>query len=271
MMKELQEKRKEKMTRKLVTIYEQLSDYSKEEIDAEIAKLTDDNKKIFYLRNGDNLECPTPSIEFTGTMKKKYFNIVNLMRQHLATSSKYLRGTIYWQLNKINPNYSKEDYQKAISMLTDWEKDIIFSRYGEDLEMPIDYKTRKFSYKKVNQVLNHIKRILLKMNKSEERKENIPQVSNELREFYIRAIELLKNPLLINLLLDMPVKDAIILAIIILSYIENRNISIEDIANLLEVDIYVIEEDYRRMLLKFKESINDYIDIVNNEKNKVLW
>ena len=69
----------------------------------------------------------------------------------------------------------------------------------------------------------------------------------------------------------MPVKDAIILAIIILSYIENRNISIEDIANLLEVDIYVIEEDYRRMLLKFKESINDYIDIVNNEKNKVLW
>lgn len=251
------------------TIYEMIPNYSKEEIDAEISKLKGNNKKIFYLRNGDNLEWPTPSPKFNNDMKKRYYGIVNLIKRHLAVSSKYIQGTIYWQLNKMAPNYSKDDYQKAISKLTKWEKNIIFSYYGDNLDVPIDYKREKYN-NQINKILNHI---IIILSKIKETKKEI-KVTNELQEFYIRALEMLKNPLLLTLLLDMQVKDAIILALIILSYIENRDISIEDIANLFEVDICVIKDDYRRMLLKFKDNINDYIDIglitINNENSKVL-
>ena len=254
-----------KMPKKLISIYDQLSEYSKEEIDAEIAKLKDEDKKIFYLRNGDNLELPISAPEFNSKMRTRYYSIVNLMKIHLKTNSKYLKGTIYYQLNKLNSNYTKEDYNRAITMLSASEKAIIFARYGEDLDKPIDPKTRKFSYQKVNQVLNRIIIILSKTNE-------INDVSNDLREFYIRAIELLKSPVLMKLLLNISIKEAIILAIIILSYLENRDININDIANLLEVDVNDLQKDYRRMLLMFKENINNYLNLVldNLDNNDLL-
>ena len=75
-----------------------------------------------------------------------------------------------------------------------------------------------------------------------------------------------------KLFLNISIKEAIILAIIILSYLENRDININDIANLLEVDVNDLQKDYRRMLLMFKESINSYLNLVldNLDNNDLL-
>ena len=86
------------------------------------------------------------------------------------------------------------------------------------------------------------------------------EVTIELREFYIRAIELLKSPVFMKILLNLSVKEAIILAIIILSYLENREINSKDIAILLNMDIFTFQNYYRQMLLLFKENINEFLN-----------
>ena len=259
-----QERKKKTMPKKLMSIYEQLDKYTKEEIDSEIAKLKDEDKRIFYLRNGDDLEHPKSSLEFTDNMKTRYYNIVTLMRTHLASPSKYIRGTIFYQLNNINPNYTKEDFLKAISMLSIEEKAIITSRYGDDLDKPISPKTKKVNYREINKILKHIIDILA--NRVLDNQEADEEKFNELREFYIRAIELLKSPIFMKLLINLSVKDAIILAIIILSYLENKEINLEDLANLLEIDIVTFKKDYKKMLLLFRDNINEYLNThLNND------
>ncbi len=257
-----------KMLKKL-SIYERLSSYSREEIDAEIEKLKPKEKEIFYLRNGTDLDNPKSSSEFTNSMKTRYYNIVDKIESNLKYPKKFIRGTIYYQLELLNPKYTKEEMDKAISLLDDSEKAIIVARYGSDLEKPVLSKDRKFSYGKLKIVLNHIINILNNMFDSKVINEELivspkkqikeKEVSKELREFYIRTIELLKQPVFMKLLLNLSIKDAIILAMIILSYLENREINLEDIANLLEVDINTIRKDYQRMLILFKENINEYL------------
>ena len=188
-------RRKErKMAKRLLSIYDKLRDYDRNLINEEIAKLSEEDKKIFYLRNGNDLDNPQSSEEFTDNMRVKYYKIVNTIERHL----KY-------------PTYNQKS-----NML---QKD---------------------------------------------------EIKVELREFYIRAIELLKMPVFTKLLLNLTVKEAIILAIIILGYLENKEVNLNTIADLLEIDVNDILEDYRKMLLMFKENINEYvnnaINYLNNSK-----
>ena len=111
-------------------------------------------------RNGDDLENPKSVSEFSNTMKKRYYNIILLLKKHLAPEPLYIRGTIFYQLHRYNSKYTKEEVLNAISMLSPEEKEIITSRYGEDLNIRIDCKNRKYDYSKVRMVLNHILSIL---------------------------------------------------------------------------------------------------------------
>ncbi len=263
---EQKKERKRTMSKKNISIYEQFSNYSKEEIDAEIANLKDKDKKIFYLRNGDDLEHPKVSPEFTSSMQTRYYNIIGLMKKHLRAPKKYIKGTIFYQLYKLNPNFTKEEYIKAISLLSAKEKNIINSRYGTDLDKPIEYQARDFNYKSVRKVLIHIINILtenseiMNLENTQDNEIVSNEVTIELREFYIRAIELLKSPVFMKILLNLSVKEAIILAIIILSYLENREINSKDIAILLNMDIFTFQNYYRQMLLLFKENINEFLN-----------
>ena len=79
-------------------------------------------------------------------MKLRYQQIVRLIKIHLASSKKYVRGTIYYQLHNLNSNYNKEDYLKAINMLSAEEKDIIYKYYRKNI-FRLKY-TRNFNSKK---------------------------------------------------------------------------------------------------------------------------
>ena len=186
------------MSKKLITIYEKLKKYSKEEIDNEIAKLSVEEKKIFYLRNGEDLNHPNPSPEFNSEMQGRYYIIVNKIERHLI---------------------------------------------------------RKNSIQTANK---EPKSVVIAASKNETSKNN--EVSIELREFYIRALDMLKQPAFMKLLLNLSVKEAIILAIIILSYLEGRNINIADMANLMETDVNDIKEDTKKVLIMFKANILKYLN-----------
>ena len=181
------------MSKKLITIYEKLKKYSKEEIDNEIAKLSVEEKNIFYLRNGEDLNHPNPSPEFNSEMQGKYYIIVNKIERHLI---------------------------------------------------------RKNSIQTANK---EPKSVVIAASKNNE-------VSIELREFYIRALDMLKQPAFMKLLLNLSVKEAIILAIIILSYLEDKNINIADMANLMETDVNSIKKDTKKVLIMFKENITEYLN-----------
>ena len=74
-----------------------------------------------------------------------------------------------------------------------------------------------------------------------------------------------------KLLWNLSIKDAIMLAIIILSYLENKKIDLNDIANLLECDIKDLQENYKKVLLLFRDNINEYfINALNYMYDKDL-
>ena len=60
-------------------------------------------------------------------------------------------------------------------------------------------------------------------------------------------------------ILNLSVKEAIILALIFLSYLENREITLEDISNLLEINIDILRKYYKKVLIIFKDNINEYL------------
>ncbi len=199
----LDKSRKRKMSKKLITIYERLKKYSKEDIDNEIAKLSLEDKKIFYLRNGDDLDHPIPSPEFNVEMQSRYYSIVNKIERHL------IKKCSIQALSDVKPSVLRK------SLIIDISQDEIIEN---------------------------------------------SEVTIELREFYIRALEMLKKPEFMKLFLNLSVKEAIILAIIILSYLEGKNINIVDIANLMETDVKNIKDDVKKVLILFKENIIEYLN-----------
>ena len=259
--------------RRIKTIYECLEEYSKEEVDIGIALLNDRDKKIIYYRYGEDLEHPviTDSWDFQKYKSLLYVTIFARIRKNIAkikgegniTMPKKLL-TIYQKLN----NHTKEDIDALIAKLPEEDKKIFYLRNGEDLEHPVSSveltsNDKVKYYKIVNKMarqLNYSKENILT------KKENNNPTSVELIEFYLRTIALLKSQQFMQLLLNNTIKDAIILAIIINSYLEKITLKVEDIASLLNEDIDIIRKDLKRVLILFNNNITDCL---NNTINKI--
>lgn len=66
---------KEKMKR-IKTIYQLLSDYTKEEVDSIIITASEADKKLIRLRYGDDLENPQPLCRFTNTENAMFYSVL---------------------------------------------------------------------------------------------------------------------------------------------------------------------------------------------------
>lgn len=71
--------------KKIKTIYEYFSEYTKEDIDAVLAMLTEEEKKLITLRYGDDLENPQTSEYWTIADSKRFYGtLIDKIKKILA-------------------------------------------------------------------------------------------------------------------------------------------------------------------------------------------
>ena len=78
-------KGKEKMAKQLQSIYEYFKNYSREQIDDMLLKLTDEERKLITLRYGDDLDNPISSSEWNTEYQNKFYgSLLPKMKRLLA-------------------------------------------------------------------------------------------------------------------------------------------------------------------------------------------
>lgn len=290
----------ENMARKLKSIYEYFSDYTKEQINEMLLKLTDEERKLITLRYGEDLDNPSAGLKFTKEDQYRFYgSLIPRMRWLLETidkghevTTRHLR-TIYEYFNV----YTREQIDAMISKLKDEERELITKRYGEDLDNPATSSewTKKDQDKFYGYLVPKMKKLLAapeyKFRKSRTRKQpeqsiisneeskeivreqpNVPtqeiieqpesNVSNNTtlnKDDYVKILELLRTPDFYQIMTKLSVKEAIIISLK-LGYVDGKYFSTESIANFLGIDTQEVRDITTKVLLVYKENLNQFID-----------
>lgn len=201
-----------KMKKRLKNIYEYFNNYSREEIDLMLLKLSDDEKELIKLRYGDNLDIPVTSENWGKEQNSLFYgSLVPKMKRLLA-----------------NPNNKRKPYERKNPSV------------DRQLGVPKEEK-------------------------------NSLELENSLEE-NVQLLANLRTPILNEILKKLSYKEAII-SCLKLGYVDDKYYSNESICRFLEIDESEVNEILKKVLLLYKEEINNYIncaiDIVDNQNDKV--
>ena len=201
-----------KMKKRLKNTYEYFNNYSREEIDLMLLKLSDDEKELIKLRYGDNLDIPVTSENWGKEQNSLFYgSLVPKMKRLLA-----------------NPNNKRKPYERKNPSV------------DRQLGVPKEEK-------------------------------NSLELENSLEE-NVQLLANLRTPILNEILKKLSYKEAII-SCLKLGYVDDKYYSNESICRFLEIDESEVNEILKKVLLLYKEEINNYIncaiDIVDNQNDKV--
>ncbi len=192
------EDKKIKKPRKVFTVYELLNDYTREEINEMIAHLEGEDKALFDLRFGDNLdERYAPNLD--ENQKKKFFNYLLPKMKRILKKSTYKSPKMYaiedGKTKKIRKvltvyemlrDYTREEINEMIASLEGEDKALFDLRFGNNLDERYapnwdeNQRTKFYSC-----LLPKMKRILKKLksgkkgSKTRENSDSVPPVQNE--------------------------------------------------------------------------------------------
>ena len=158
--------------RKILSIYESLSDFTKEEVNNELDKLSEKDKALILKAYGEDLEHPVRSEGWNPGMNNKLTTLKHRIKDKLVKArirQAYKKEdpiilieepqvTIITPVkaeNKVTSlydrfeKYGKENIDSIIESLNDHEKEVLLSAYGKDLEHPeqgFDWKKHKTEF-----------------------------------------------------------------------------------------------------------------------------
>lgn len=185
-------------------------------------------------------------------------------------------NNIYEYFNK----YSKEEINEVISKLSDYEKELLYYIYGNDLENPV--KNEKCDKDKSSRfqgwVLPKMKSMLSSLRKEEnvqdaedemslehsnnnvdEKSQSLSIKEDLIKDDYIEILNIMKNLKFGDMLNTLSVKEAIIICLR-LGYVGNKYFSTKSIADFLGVEEEEVIETTKKVLLLYKDNINNYVD-----------
>lgn len=201
--------KKDKMSRRLRTIYEYFSDYTKEQIDAMIETLSNEEKELLTKRYGIDLENPT-GIKLNKEENNKYY------------------GTLIPKMRKLLKSQNKP-------------KQIKKAKTKETL-VTIPNETPNITSKLEEQVLP--------------KQTAIDTIE---KDDYIKLMELLRTPIFTKMLTVYSPKE-IMISSLKLGYIDGKCFSNKAISEFLGIDTQEIIDTTKRILLDYKDKINQVID-----------
>lgn len=162
-------------------------------------------------------------------------------------------------------SYTREQVDEMLGKLTDEERELIRLRYGMDLNNPICGRLSEVQFKKFYGCLvPKMRRLLFNLNKdindSIEVVADIKDDSNNItKEECEKVLCLLRTSSFNQMLNVLSVKDAVIVSLS-LGYIDGKYFSTDSIAEFLGMEESEVIETLSKVLLLYKENINQYID-----------
>ena len=222
----LEKGEKENMARKYQTIYEYLNDYTKEQIDEMLEKLSDEEKALVLARYGEDLNNPV-----------------------FGKLSKQQRGGFYGALvpkmKKLLSNSNNNIKEKSEKIET--KEDTISNQEKQEEKLPT---------KEINEKRSYLATL------EEEKKENSPVKTNVetiTKSDYIGMLELLKTPIFNKMKDVLTIKETVIISLKF-GYIDEKYFSDKAIAEFLGIEQNEVIEISKKALLLYKENINKFID-----------
>lgn len=242
--------------KKLQTIYEYFSDYTKEQVNAMIEELNEEDKKLLYLRYGNDLEHPIKRKLTKEETSRFYGVLVPKMRRILANKNN----------GKIDkPKTPRKQGVKVITKDTNPSKNIIVETNPSQNKMPTQEQNHIITIEEVKEENKTTispempieqPKNFISIEKVDPVKENGSSLD---KTDYQKILELLRTPSFGEMLSTLSVKEAIIIALK-LGYVDGKYFSTESIANFLAIEESEVTETTKKVLLLYKDNINQFID-----------
>ena len=176
--------------------------------------------------------------------EKGYIDISNKKVSISKKKKKNEKKSIYESFS----SYSKEEVDKAVSKLNDYDKKIIFLKYGDGSSDYVSKLTPEQTKYYHDSIVRKIKRILKNSSLSEK--------SKITSKIYEEAVKLSKSEEMLNIF-DEFSSDELIIVILKFGFINNQFFSDDVISNFLNIDVNKVNEVTKIVLSNYKDNIKN--------------
>lgn len=239
----LKEKTNRKM-KKLQTIYEYFKDYTREQVDEMLIKLSEEERALIILRYGEDLDNPV-QLKLTKEDNYRFYGLlVPKMKRLLANPYGYYgkRGRKTNNLQQKSIENEIIDKQSQETVLATEEQASVTSVHETREEVEAELVSKKETKEESIQVA-----------KSDE-------VSNDItKDDCLKMLELLRTPTFTEMMSILTAKESIIISLK-LGYVDGKYFSTESIAQFLGIEEKEVIEATKKVLLLYKENINSFLD-----------
>ena len=125
-----------KVGRAATSIYSLFSNYTKEEVDAMISKLSESDLEVLYMRYGEDLEHPVAT-QLTDKERNHFYGYLMTKMKKLLNNPDMKAGQRGRSIYQLFKSYTKEEIDAMISKLSESDLDLLYMRFGENLEHPV--------------------------------------------------------------------------------------------------------------------------------------
>ena len=219
----------EKMAKELQTIYEYFNQYTREQVDEMLGKLTEEEKLLITLRYGQDLDHPKTNEKWDKENNTKFYgSLVPKMRRLLSNPNNERKPRKPRTKKVIQPGEQKKIISSPPIIESEVKKEVVVD---EEIEL------------------------LLK----EAPKNSLLSNDSITKEECVKILELLRTPTFTQMMELLSPKDAIIISLK-LGYVDGKYFSTKSIANFLKIEEDEVRETTKKALLLYKANINEFID-----------
>lgn len=229
------DKENDKMSN-LRTIYQYFENYTRDQVDETLSKLTEEERELVTLRYGDDLDNPV-SAKLTKEQTSKFYGVLIPKMKKLLENPNM----------KINPRKARK--KKFVASITE-----------ATLEQIIEESTPITETFEINEALEG--NLIL-----EPEEELISDIKNDkasndiTKDDCVKVLKLLRTPTFAEMMNVLSVKEAIIISLK-LGYVDEKYFSTEAIAQFLDIEEEEVIDVTKKVLVLYKEKINDFLNNV---------
>ena len=182
------------------------------------------------------------------------------------------RGSLLKSIYEYFDDFSREDIDSVLDDLNEFDKNLVFLRYGEDLDNPVsttlfgEEETKKFYGALVPRMRKKL--YALQEEAKPNNKNNIKQdiflteslVTELNRDEYTKLIQILKKPDVIGVMTGLSMKEKIIVSLR-LGYVDGKHFSVDAISDFLGLS----NHDIIKTSVEFMTKHSDKVDSILNK------
>ena len=182
------------------------------------------------------------------------------------------RGSLLKSIYEYFDDFSREDVDSVLDDLNEFDKNLVFLRYGEDLDNPVsttlfgEEETKKFYGALVPRMRKKL--YALQEAAKPNNKNNIKQdiflteslVTELNRDEYTKLIQILKKPDVIGVMTGLSMKEKIIVSLR-LGYVDGKHFSVDAISDFLGLS----NHDIIKTSVEFMTKHSDKVDSILNK------